>query len=42
VLAGFGVQAVSQLFPEGFVRPLLHLVGQRHLQVVTAARGAAL
>jgi hypothetical protein len=36
------VQAVAQFLPEGVVGPLLHLVGQRHLQVVAAARLAAL
>ena len=41
VLAGFGIQAVAHLGPEGVVAPVLHLVGQRHLQVVAAAGVAA-
>ena len=42
LLAGFGVESKTQLLPKGIVRPLLDLVGQGHLQVITAADGAAL
>ena len=40
--SAFVVQAQAQFLPERVVRPLFHLVGQWHLQVVAAARQAAL
>ena len=38
----FRVQSIAQFIPEGFVRPLIEMVGQRHLQVVAATRATAL
>ncbi len=35
------IQPPSQLFPERRIAPLRHLVAERHLQVVTAARATA-
>ena len=39
---GFGRQAVFQLLPEAFVRPIFHRIAQRHLQVIAAAGGGTL
>ena len=39
---GLLVQAQAQLGPKSIVRPLVQRIGERHLQVVAAARGAAL
>jgi hypothetical protein len=42
LVAAFVIQAQLQLLPERVVAPVLHVVRQRHLQVVAAARLAAL
>ena len=42
LVGSFAVQAQAQFGPKGVVAPLLHLVGQRHLQVIAAAGVAAL
>src|SRR5258708_34927122 len=41
-VGGLGRQAAAELGPEALVGPLVDLLGERDLQVVTAARVAAL
>ena len=38
----FRVQTIAKFIPEGFIRPLIQMVGQRHLQVITATRATPL